>query len=84
MKKEEWKKHIEAQEKSGKSISEYCREHGLSLSAFGYQRSTQRERFVQVGGKELIEIVLPEGVTIRVSESQISHVLKMVRDDARA
>lgn len=33
-----WQKHLEAQERSGLSIINYCREHGLSRGAFGYWR----------------------------------------------
>ncbi len=33
-----WKAHIDALERSGLSVAEYCRRHGLSYHAFRYWR----------------------------------------------
>ena len=33
-----WKAHISAMDRSGLSLAEYCRRHGLSCSAFRYWR----------------------------------------------
>jgi len=37
-KQRHWKKHIAAWQNSGLSQAAYCREHGLSIKAFGYHK----------------------------------------------
>jgi hypothetical protein len=74
-----WERHIEAQERSGKSVAEYCREQGLSEKALHYQRRKRRRKFVQVGGSEPIEVHLPDGVLLRVPSAEIGTVLGALR-----
>ena len=78
MSKEEWSKHVQAQAGSGKSVAAYCREHGLTESAFQYHRNGQR-KFVQVSGRETMELSLPEGAVLRFPSSEVSVVLKALR-----
>lgn len=77
-KKEEWARHIAAQAKSGKSISEYCREQGVSDKAFGYYRRKLKDgdtdckatSFVQLTGREEhFEISFGEDVALKIPVS---------------
>ena len=40
---EEWQKHFDEQPKSGKRVSAYCAEHGLTTHKFYYWRNRLRE-----------------------------------------
>ena len=67
---EDFKKHQAAQERSGQSISEYCRQHGISAKRFYYWRERVREdrKFVEVGssGNTGFELKVREGLTLVV------------------
>jgi hypothetical protein len=79
MRKEEWAKHVEAQASSGKSIAEYCREHGLKESALQYHRNGHGQKFLQVGGRAVVELTLPDGAILRFPSSEVAVVLKALR-----
>lgn len=74
MKKAEWREHIERQLESGLGVAEYCRAEGLNAKAFGYQKSVQKRGFVQVSGREPLEVHLPEGVSIRIPSGDIQQL----------
>src|ERR1700678_676736 len=42
--KPDWKKLIEEQEKSGLSQSAYCKQHGIDLAKFGYNRGRIKKK----------------------------------------
>ena len=80
-KKTQWARHIETQERSGKSQAHYCREHGLDLKSFGYHKRRLKEEpagFVQISGKEeYFEIETKAGVRVRVPASYgLSRILE--------
>lgn len=65
----EWKKALKEQERSGKSIVEYCRERGINKSTFQYWRSKgvqgERGKFVAVGDNSAkLEIELSGGARV--------------------
>lgn len=67
---EELKKHISAQERSGKSISEYCRQHGIATKRFYYwrKRLEREDSFIEVGGARggSFELKIREGLSVMV------------------
>lgn len=71
-KSEEWERIVQEQRSSGLSIAAYCRERGISDSSFGYWskrlegRVEQKARFAVVGETGKIELVFPNGVSVRV------------------
>lgn len=77
MKKKEWREHIERQLRSGQGVAEYCRSEGLNVKAFGYQKSKQKSGFVQISGREPLEVYLPQGISIRIPSGDI-HQLRTV------
>lgn len=71
-----WQKHLAAQERSGKSVLGYCREHGINPKRLYYW---QKKRKGAVGGRaEFVEIKRPgsgsfelrvrDGVTLVIPE----------------
>lgn len=79
MKREHWRQHLEAQERSGLGMTEYCKEHGLALSSFRYHRDRKEARFVRVGGKEEhCELSLGDGTVLRFPRSKISAVVTAI------
>lgn len=79
MKGVEWRKHIAAQGRSGKSVAAYCREHELREQLFYYWRRRKGGSFVQVSGREPLQVTLPGGAILQVPESQIEAVLRALR-----
>lgn len=72
-KSEEWAKRISEQQKSGESITGYCRRTGVSKSSFDYWRvklgMEGSGRFVSVTPVMTKEIVIEQGgITIRVPD----------------
>jgi transposase-like protein len=66
----EWTRHLAEQARSGVSVSEYCRQHGISDHGFRWRlkKQAQPRGFVQVTGSEPIEIELPGGIIVRIPE----------------
>ena len=76
MTKEGWKKAIAEQVRSGKSIAEFCRERGLNPKTFSVNKSVMKKRdFVQVIGARQVEVVLPNGIIVRVDSRDVGAVL---------
>ena len=67
---EDIKRHILAQERSGKSIPEYCRQHGIPSKRLYYwrRRMAHKGNFVEVGapGGGSFELKLREGLSVMV------------------
>ncbi len=55
-----WKAHMDALEKSGLSLAEYCRRHGLSYHAFRYWGSK-----LDKGAGRSVSLVPVPGVVLR-------------------
>ncbi len=68
----EWERVIKEQRSSGLSIAAFCRERGVSDKSFGYwsrrlaERGASNGRFAAVGEAGKIELVFPNGVSVRV------------------
>ena len=75
--RQDWQSHIEAQERSGQAVTEYCRAHGLALSTFQYHKQRKAARFVEVRGKasEQCELNFGDGTVLRFPTSAVSSVL---------
>jgi len=54
-KAEEWQKHFDEQSKSGKRVSAYCTEHGLTTHKFYYWRNRLRELAGRSSGGGFVE-----------------------------
>lgn len=84
----EWEILIEEQERSGKKISEFCRERGIDRRQFSYNkhrlsRSSKmkpelKSEFIQVRGERVIEVALKNGTQLKVPLSQIKAVLEVL------
>lgn len=81
MKKTDWKKTISEQKASGLSVARFCRERGLTDSAFGYwQRKLEGAEsageFVRLDNGEVVPVELPGGRTIKIRRSDLPVVLE--------
>ena len=81
--KENWDELIKQQERSGMKPTVFCRARGIDPSKFGYQRwrrkgAQEKDSFVRVdsGVVTYVEIVVKDGITIRVPLSAIRDVLE--------
>jgi transposase len=89
----QWQQHLEGWRSSGTTQIAYCMKHGLSRHAFQYWKhqldGSGHNRFVEVkqsaalGSKSPIEILLAEGVRIRVPQGASPEELRMVLDVLR-
>jgi transposase-like protein len=52
-----WQKHLAAQERSGKSVSGYCREHGIDPKRLYYWQ--RKHKGAAAGRVEFVEIKKP-------------------------
>jgi transposase-like protein len=52
---EEWQKHFDEQPKSGKRVTDYCRENGLTVHKFYYWRVRLREQAGESTGSGFVE-----------------------------
>lgn len=84
-KAEQWRKHIEAQGKSGLSQGEYCARKGLSLASFGYWRQRlsnkepSSERFVSLPiSGVLLEVVIGSAVIRIPPGSDLTELRRVV------
>lgn len=81
MKQEEWKRLVSEHETSGLSIARFCRERGVSESAFGYWRQKSRAakqpgRFARIVTDERVTLELSGGKTVSVSRNDLAAVLE--------
>ena len=88
-----WYELIEAHGHSGLSVASFCREQGLSASSFykwrhrfAHQAPGIAARFVRLDPSgplsDRVELILPDGVVLRVPVSCLSQVVRLVYRDA--
>jgi hypothetical protein len=90
---EEWRERIAEQERSGRSVKQFCTERGLTECSFYAWRKRLRQqpesvRFALVerhaasrqegGGQTSLELVLPTGALLRISAGVDSLTLRTV------
>jgi hypothetical protein len=86
-----WQTHLDAWRQSGLSQAAYCKQHGLSLSSFGYwlhrgaQSTAPAVALPIVAAKPSIEVDLevrlPNGWSVRLPVGASSlHVLLLLRE----
>jgi hypothetical protein len=66
-----WRSAVGQQERSGRSIREYCRVHGLSEASFYAWRREIRRRGRQRGGKVAGQGRKPGFVPVRIAEAVV-------------
>jgi transposase len=86
--REQWQRHLESWRSGGTTQIAYCQKHGVSRHAFQYWKhqleNGRPSRFVEVkkplapGSRNHIEILLAEGVRIRVPQGASPEELRMV------
>jgi len=88
MDKMDWKRIIEEQKQSGKSMSSFCKELGILPNKFIYHRDKlglkkekQENRFVRVGTAEKAEVIFPGGVVLRVPEGMLKEVVQSLSNN---
>lgn len=81
MSKTDWNKVISEYKSSGLAQSEFARSHGVSLSSLTYhlKRSRTAGSFVRIERDERVELELAGGIRLRVSERNLSSVLKALQ-----
>ena len=95
IKREQWVKRLRSWERSGQTRAAFCRLRGLNLHMFDYWRRALRSAStalvpVVVAPREaarpvfdaVIEVVLPDGIRLRVppgSEAQVGAVVSALR-----
>lgn len=76
---EERARLIEQQSLSGKSIVQFCREHGIDKKSFYQWRARcEPEKFVRINGSSRIELELSNGAVIKVSKEDLKSVLAAI------
>ncbi len=99
-KADEWAERIAAQQRSGTSVKQFCKEQGLTEYSFYAWRKRLQEsgpavRFALVeeelarparvhGGAELLELVLATGERLRIGAGADTATLRIVLDLLRA
>jgi len=82
-----WQNHIKAWEAGKSSQREYCRQHNLTFSSFGYWRQRLKKvpskapKLIPVSvsrSASLISVVLPTGVRIEAPAHCLSDILSVV------
>ena len=76
MPRQDWALHITAQQVSGKSITAYCLERGISPKNFQYHAKKPKAQYVQVSGRELCELSFSDGTVLRFPSSAVAAVLE--------
>ena len=84
-----WQQHILDQQRSGRNISAYCREHKLTSSQFFAWRrklkltdhTSKTQRFVPVtlaATLPMVEVTLPNGIVVKLPiDTEVSLVSKL-------
>lgn len=86
-----WQSHLDAWRQSGLSQASYCKQHGLSLSSFGYWLHRRAEPTPPTAAVPIVvakpsieapvEIRLPNGWSVRLPASAESlYVLPLLRE----
>ena len=90
-KKKFWVKHVRSQADSGLSKRRYCNEEGLSYSQFMYWAKQQlsqptglvpSQTFIPLTlpSSSPIEIVLPSGIRVRISQLPPIEIARLVKE----
>jgi len=79
--KKDWKKIVSEYYGSGLSQREFARSRGLNVGSLAYhlKRTGGESAFVRVRGEERIELELPGGIVLRVTERDLPSVLKALQ-----
>ena len=94
---EEWRERIEAQERSGVSVKQFCEERGLTEQSFYFWRKRLRRQtpmrfaLVETGGTQrepaaeaTLELVLTTGERLRIGGGVDPAALRKVLEALRA
>jgi transposase-like protein len=93
---EDWRTRISAQERSGASVKQFCRQHGLTEQSFYYWRKRLQTpasmRFALVEAEPrrgtadhgALELVLTTGERLRISAGVDAATLRQVLEALRA
>lgn len=84
-----WLQHFENWKNSGLSQRDYCKQHALTFSSFGYWRhrlkanSTAESKLIPitVSSPALINIYLPSGVRIDMPTHALADILPLLADE---
>ncbi len=94
IKREQWAKRMRAWERSGQTRAAFCRSRGLNLNTFDYWRRALRSTSTALvpvvvaptvdtqSVAAVIEVVLPDGLRVRVPpgcEAQVGAVVSALR-----
>ena len=93
---EYWREKIAAQERSGRSVQQFCKEQGLNNPSFYYWRKRLRQKtpvrfaLVETAGapqhkasEHCLELVLPTGERLRIGAGVDAVVLRRVLEALR-
>ena len=93
---EYWRERIAAQERSGLSVQQFCKEQGLNNPSFYYWRKRLRQQtpvqfaLVETGGtpqhrssEHCLELVLPTGERLRIGAGVDAVALRTVLEALR-
>ena len=93
---EYWREKIAAQERSGRSVQQFCKEQGLNNPSFYYWRKRLRQKtpvrfaLVETAGAQqhnssehCMEVVLPTGERLRIGAGVDAAVLRRVLEALR-
>src|SRR5215470_18352153 len=93
---EYWRERIAAQERSGLSVQQFCKEQGLNNPSFYYWRKRLRQQtpvrfaLIDTGGasqhtlsEHCLELVLPTGERLRIGAGVEAAVLRTVLEALR-
>ena len=94
-KADEWAQRIAAQQRSGTSVKQFCKEHGLTEYSFYAWRKrlqqtgpvrfalVERPRPQELAAEAALELVLPTGERLRISAGVDAATLRSVLDVLR-
>lgn len=85
-KREVWLSHVREWQSSGKTQSEYCREHNLPEKSFWYYKKkyfSKEDRLVEIkinrqSDRAFVELVSPDGMLLRFREGIHSSNLRNI------
>lgn len=85
--REQMELEIRKWRESGLKKKEYCEQHGISVSTFGYWitriNQNKDKGFIplvptQSGGASCIEVIYPNGVRLKVSNSDLRIISRLI------
>lgn len=82
MTREDWRRLVEEQKRSGQTIASFCNERGINRVSFSVNKSLIKKEkqgtFVAIGNRKPVEVVLSSGTIIRCDTSELPSVLKAI------